>query len=164
MRRVRADHLKDRMSYRWTVATRTEGNSRRTLAWRLRFAGLVLTVGAGAAGSGCRGGFTPDGDTTLLRVENASQSVFTGLTVLLPGRDTIAVDSLFPGGRTPFRPVAKAYRIATSFGFVDGKPFRLQVIDFVGEEPLGSGRFTYVFGVGGTDTADPFVTFELRRD
>lgn len=83
------------------------------------------------------------------------------LVVHLP-EETLRVDALAAGEASAFREVGTAFRIATTEGLVNGEPFRIQVIDHVGEEPLGAGRFTYVLVV--TDPAGPTVGLLLRRE
>ncbi len=43
--------------------------------------------------------------------------------------------------------VTKAYRIASAQVVVGQDTARIQVIDYVGESPLESGRYTYIFRV-----------------
>jgi hypothetical protein len=78
---------------------------------------------------------------TLLRVENGTGWDMKELTVFVTPR--LEVDLLAVGERTGYQEVAQAYRIATVNTRIDNLPHTLQVIDFVGESPLGRGRFTY---------------------
>lgn len=97
-------------------------------------------------------------------MENASGSVLSEVVVYLPDDETLTAATLGPGERTPFRSVPTAYRNASVSGLRDGEPFRIQVIDYVGEEPLGEGRFTYVLDVFDPDSTQPTVVLTLRED
>lgn len=101
------------------------------------------------------------GGSTELRLENGSELDMSEVVVFLP-EERLTADELPAGERTPYREVERAYRIATVDGKVEGEPFHIQVIDYVGEEPLGDGRFTYVLEVYAV--APPGVSLRLRRD
>jgi hypothetical protein len=60
--------------------------------------------------------------------------------------------------------VSAAYRSVTTQVVLDGDTLRLQVIDYVGEDPLAAGRYTYVLTVSGVGTATPVLRQLLRRD
>lgn len=85
--------------------------------------------------------FAPDGGPTLLRVQNGTGWNLEELQVLVS--PPIQVPALPAEGVTEYFEVDTAYRIATLSAVIDGLPHTLQVIDFVGEVPLGPGRFTY---------------------
>ena len=79
-----------------------------------------------------------------IRVRNDSDLTFEEGILYLVG-DSILFPGLGPGQATPYREVEKSYRFATA-QVVTGNgadTARLQVIDFVGEEPLDKGRFTF---------------------
>ena len=84
-----------------------------------------------------------DGSVSI-RVRNDSNLTFEGGILYLVG-DSILFPGLGPGQTTPYREVEKAYRFATT-QVVTGSGIdtaRLQVIDFVGEQPLDEGRYTF---------------------
>lgn len=93
---------------------------------------------------------------TLLRVENATEWTMEELIVYVT--PPIEVDRLEAGERTDYREVDRAYRIATVNVRIDGTPDGLQVIDFVGESPLGPGRFTYRLQVDGEPGSSLILT------
>lgn len=127
--------------------------------------GLLAIAGFTSCDGGDTTGFPPTGhDPSHVRVENASQSILTDVVVYLPEDETLTADMLVPGQRTAYRLVPTAYRIATVTGLFEGEPFAIQVIDYVGEEPLGDGRFTYVLDVFAPDSTQPVVTLTLRED
>lgn len=126
---------------------------------------LLAVVGFTACDGGDTSGLPPSGhDPSLVRVENASESVMSDVTVYLPEDEILTAASLGPGERTAYREVPTAYRIATVAGRLDGEPFAIQVIDYVGEEPLGDGRFTYVLDVFDPNSTEPSVTLTVRED
>lgn len=94
--------------------------------------------------------------STLLRVENATEWTMEELIVYVT--PPIEVDRLEAGERTDYREVDQAYRIATVHVRIDGTPDGLQVIDFVGESPLGPGRFTYRLDVNGEPGSSLILT------
>ena len=51
---------------------------------------------------------------------------------------------LAPGDRTAYVTVDRAFSIATVVAVTATDSMRIQVIDFVGEEPLEDGRYTFV--------------------
>jgi hypothetical protein len=48
-----------------------------------------------------------------------------------------------PGGRTDYRPARIAYRYAWIDAHAAGNPLGAHPVDYMGEAPLGPGRFTY---------------------
>ena len=119
---------------------------------------LGILLGAHA---GCGNFFTPGG--VEVRVENASDVRYGEATLYtLDGPRTYS--DLAPGARSPYVSVSAAYRSATTQVVLDGDTLRLQVIDYVGEEPLDAGRYTYVLSVSGVGTASPVLRQVLRQD
>ena len=98
-----------------------------------------------------------------VRVENASDVWYDeAILYTLDGPRTYS--DLAPGARSPYVSVSVAYRSATTQVVLDGDTLRLQVIDYVGEEPLSAGRYTYVLTVSGAGTAAPVLHQVLRKD
>lgn len=97
-----------------------------------------------AAASGCNSLF----ETGLVevRVRNGSAVVMEDVRIWLSG-GPVEYPTLEPGEVTAYRAVERAYRIATVEATIDGELQRLQVIDFVGEDPLRPGRYTYRLGL-----------------
>ena len=123
-------------------------------------AACVLGILVGAL-AGCGGFFTPD--AVEVRVENASDVWYDEATLYtLDGPRTYS--DLAPGARSEYVSVSAAYRSVTTQVVLDGDTLRLQVIDYVGEDPLAAGRYTYVLTVSGVGTATPVLRQLLRRD
>ncbi|HEU4451917.1 MAG TPA: hypothetical protein VFR81_02620 [Longimicrobium sp.] len=107
--------------------------------------------------SACDNPFGGD-DDTLIRLENATQLELTNVT-FSSGHDPIDFDRIAPGDRTEYVEVERSY----SYGYLkvtaNGGEYTMQPIDYVGEEEIGPGRFTFRITLtqGGVSTT-------LRRD
>ena len=120
---------------------------------------MIATAALAMATSGCG---ILDSDGVELRLENGSNEVFDEVTIFTEDGPR-AFTNLGPGERTEYFAVSLSYRIATTEVVVGTDEYRLQVIDFVGEEPLSSGRYTFVLGL--TGNGPPFgLTQTLRED
>jgi hypothetical protein len=96
-----------------------------------------------------------------IRVRNASSLTFDE-GVLYVHMDSILFPGLEPGQATPYQEVDRGYRIATTQVVTGPDTARLQVIDFVGEEPLDPGRYTFVLSFfEGNPTS---LVQELKKD
>ncbi len=85
-------------------------------------------------------------NSTLIRIHNASEYDFLRVEVNTydepKNYGTIKSDE-----KARYKTFEVAYRYAYVRLFVDENEFIIQPIDFVGETPLGSGKFTYVLEV-----------------
>ena len=90
--------------------------------------------------AGCRSSTEP-GDVQV-RVRNASTFGFESVVVHFPGSRE-EYGAVAAGETSDYRKVQTAYRIATVEVLVEGALLRLQVIDYVGEQTLPPGRYTY---------------------
>ncbi len=92
---------------------------------------------------GCGDGVSgPDGGTRL-RVRNASTVELRSVLVVLPSEERISAATLAAGAATGYTAVRTAYRYAYVEASIAGRRVVLQPIDYVGEQPLGAGCFTY---------------------
>ena len=82
------------------------------------------------------------GGNVQVRVENATALTFTEVRIYWEPMHTFS--DLAPGDRTAYVTVDRAYSIATVVAVTATDSTRIQVIDFVGEEPLDDGRYTFV--------------------
>jgi hypothetical protein len=108
---------------------------------------------------GCDSPLAGDGPT-LLRIANETGMDLEELHVFV---DPPIHVSLLPAGEvTDYEEMELAYRYATVTATANGAELILQAIDFVGEVPLGPGRFTYRLGLveGSTDQ----LVLELVQD
>jgi hypothetical protein len=102
---------------------------------------VCLLVIAFFLSTGCDTLNGPSGPA-LLRVENRSQTDFTDVFVQFMDEPTHygAVDA---GALSAYRPFETAYRYGLIEAQAADTTYRLQPIDYVGESPLGAGRYTY---------------------
>ena len=118
---------------------------------RLRlFAVAVLT-----AAVGCNNPFSSD-EGTEVRLRNASSFELTAVT-FMPGAAELKFARIAAGEVTGYVAVANAYRDGYLDLLVGGEHRRLQPIDYVGENYIGDGRFTYVITADAV-TRTPSVT------
>ncbi|GMR11978.1 MAG: hypothetical protein BMS9Abin29_0164 [Gemmatimonadota bacterium] len=82
------------------------------------------------------------GGDVQVRVENATELTFTEVRVYWEPMHTFS--DLAPGDRTVYVAVDRAYSIVTVVAVTATDSTRIQVIDFVGDEPLDDGRYTFV--------------------
>ena len=114
-----------------------------------------------AALLGCDDGPSGPGGGTRLRVRNASAVELRDLLVVLPSEERIAAATLAAGGTTGYATVRTAYRYAYVEASVAGRRIVLQPIDYVGEQPLGEGCFTYDLRV---DADQRFLSIAARAE
>lgn len=82
------------------------------------------------------------GGDVRMRVENQTALTFTEVRVYWEPMYTFS--DLAPGDRTAYVTVDLAYNVVTLVAVTATDSTRIQVIDFVGDEPLGDGRYTLV--------------------
>ena len=83
---------------------------------------------------------------TLIRVQNVSCYDFADLLIETPG-DRQTFGDLGAGQITEYLPFKEAYRYAFVSATIGGQKFALQPIDYVGEERLAPGHYTYAVAV-----------------
>lgn len=124
----------------------------------------IVTLGSVALLAGCRSiglGFL-DSDVEV-RIENRSAVALDRVVVYPGGRDSVVATNLATNAQTPYREVDRAYQIVTVEATVGTQTVRQQVIDYVGETPLGGGRYTYRVRFVPT-TGHPELQVELTED
>jgi hypothetical protein len=107
-----------------------------------------------------------------IRIRNASAEIMEDIVVgfpagvggspVAPGQGEsgdVSYGTLEPGAMTPYRLIEKAYRYAYVEAVARGRSVVLQPIDYVGEELLEPGRYTYEL-----DLRDGHLGLELVRD
>jgi len=97
-----------------------------------------------------------------VRVENGSSLDFDHVSFWAANQE-VSQTALASGQSTPYVEAEGAYRFTTVEVSVDGDTVRLQVIDYVGETPLASGRYTYLIGLEGPPGSRT-MTQVLRTD
>ena len=95
-----------------------------------------------------------------IRVRNESPVDFEQVTVRFPQTEEAADFGAVPSGESSgFQSVALAYRYAPAQVKAGERDLVFQPFDYVGEQELDPGRYTYVLGV-----ANGVLTIELERD
>lgn|GEM_PF-2162756 len=132
---------------------------------RIRFGSPLsvrrLAFAVVAATSGCA--IVDPGGSVETRIENASAVTIDRVVVYPGGRDSLVATNLAVGERTRYLAVERAYRLVTVEARIGADIVRQQVIDYVGETPLGSGRYTYRVRVI-PRTGNPGLEVELVED
>ena len=106
----------------------------------------------------CDSPFGLSGDVKV-RVANNSALPFDRVEVVFPEND-VDYGSLSAHGVSRYAPVETAYRYAYIEVQIGSEVLKIQPIDYVGEEPLGSGFYTYHLNV----TVEGYLTLEFRED
>ena len=95
-----------------------------------------------------------------IRVRNESPVDFEHVTVQFPQTgEPVDFGAVRRGGSSGFHNVALAYRYAPVQVKAGERELVFQPIDYVGEQELDAGRYTYVLGVD-----SGVLTIELERD
>ena len=79
---------------------------------------------------------------TEIRVKNGSDVDFK--EVVVGGK---AYGDIKPGAATEYQTWKKAYRYSSVTLKAGDKPLKIQPIDYVGETPLGDGKFSYILTI-----------------
>jgi hypothetical protein len=101
----------------------------------LVFSFLIFTMG-------CDSSLFGGDDPIKIRIENSTEFEMEDIIVSFP-KDEITYGDLAPGAQTEFIEIKKAYRYAYIESEINGGKAYLVPIDYVGEKPLESGRYTY---------------------
>ncbi len=89
---------------------------------------------------------TEDSTKTNIRILNNTKYDFCNV-VLDPVSGPVNCGIVKKGETTCYRSFDTAYNYAYIRFYIGDKEFKLQPIDYVGEEPLGVGKFTYVIDI-----------------
>lgn len=98
---------------------------------------------------------------TNIRIRNNSTHNFCNL-VLDPSYTKVNCGVVSQGSETCYRSFEKAYNYAYIQFFVGDKEFTFQPIDYVGEQELGVGHFTYVISI--TDFEKGQISIAVEED
>jgi hypothetical protein len=122
----------------------------------LRLGAIGLLLGLAA----CDSPLLPwvDGDVEV-RIANLSSFAFERVDVVFP-EDEVSYGAIPANGLSTYRGVEKAYRYAYIEVQMAGEELRIQPIDYVGENLLGSGKYTYALNV----TVEGQLTLLFQKD
>lgn len=88
---------------------------------------------------------TPEGDVEI-RIWNGSNFEFDQVFVDTNGGQN-DYGKLVPGNRSGYKKFKSAYRFAFISFKIDGKAYSIQPMDYVGEDLLPKGKYTYKISV-----------------
>lgn len=113
---------------------------------------------------GCADEIVPDetGDL-LIRIQNGSVVTFSDIVVNADGEEK-HFGSLDSFQYSSYKSFEYAYRYAFVELKINGQTFTIQPFDYVGEEVIEKGKFTYIIGT--TDNNDRFskLTIDIKED
>jgi hypothetical protein len=116
------------------------------------------------------GAQAPTPDAVRIRVSNDGTATLHDVVVKFPGGEgssgqDASYGDIAPGETSEYRRIARAYGYAYVAAVADGEKRVLQPIDYVGEEPLATGDYTYVLrATPGASGEDGGIDLELRSD
>ena len=93
---------------------------------------------------------------TEIRIANIGQIDFESVQVNFAG-ETIDYGPVARFGMSAYMPVAVAYRYGSIMIESEAGPFDLVAIDYVGETPLVSGRYTYYLGIEAGELVETMI-------
>jgi hypothetical protein len=86
-------------------------------------------------------------DRVEIRIKNGSNVDFDRVLVHFPDQREVDYGPVPKGGVTAFQATSRAYRYAGFSVKAGGQELSLQPIDYMGEQELSAGRYTYSLGV-----------------
>jgi hypothetical protein len=84
-----------------------------------------------------------------IRIKNASDIDFDSVRLVFPERDEADYGAVPKGRFSAFRDTNRAFRYAQVHVKAGGRDISLEPIDYVGEQELTPGRYTYVLRIEG---------------
>lgn len=116
--------------------------------------------------SGCDGSIFDSNKDVQIRIQNSSEYNLENIRVSFP-EEEISYGTLAPGQSSEFRKVSKAYRYAYIESEIEGEKAVLQPIDYVGEDFLDEGKYTYQLFVheesGQSEPIRYYLGLELKK-
>lgn len=82
-----------------------------------------------------------------IRIKNDSNLDFDRVRVDFPDQHAVDYGPVSAGGTTPFRAIGRAYQYAGVSVMVGNQELSLLPIDYLGEQELPPGRYTYSLSV-----------------
>ena len=104
---------------------------------------LVLAL----AVPGCDNPLLPGGGDVRIRIANLTPFPFERVDVVFP-EDEVSYGAIPAHGLSDYHDVSEAYRYAYIEVQIAGEELVIQPIDYVGENTLGPGKYTYALNVG----------------
>lgn len=99
----------------------------------------------------------------MIRIANRSTVEMNNIVIQFPNQ-TERYSRIPPGEVTEYRQVTEAYRYAPVEVSINGKVRRMIATDYVGEEQLSSGNYTYALTFDPNQSFLNGLGFQLERD
>lgn len=103
------------------------------------------------------------GEGVGIRIENLSAYTFNEVLVETGGGGEQQYLSIPPGGVTDYKNFGYTYRYAFIRTVIGQDTLTLQPVDYVGEQQITDGRFTFRIDIVG-ETSPLYMVFEFRED
>lgn len=98
---------------------------------------------------------------TELRISNGSTSSFDSVIVKSPGGKQVYYN-IAAGSSSGYRIFSFLYNYAYMEVHFNNQLLKLQPFDYVGEEKLNAGRYTYKIGI--VPGSQPYLSLECKKD
>ncbi len=98
----------------------------------------------------------------LIRIENTSKYTYQDIKVVLDKERLYG--TLDPRASSTYQSFSKAYRYAYIELKIKNKRYGLQPIDYVGEEELQDGKYTYQLNVADTASLSRHLDLTFKKD
>lgn len=99
----------------------------------------------------------------MIRIANRSTVKMNNIVIQFPNQ-TERYSRIVPGEVTEYRQVTEAYRYAPVEVSINGEVRRMIATDYVGEEQLSSGNYTYALTFDPNQSSLNGLGFQLERD
>lgn len=123
---------------------------------------ILFSVLVAAVFFGC-GAVDGEDSGVFIRVRNNSDLTFQQVTAITGNREGF-FGEIAPRQNSDYLEFEHAFRYASVFLRIDGKPLQLIPNDYTGETPLRAGYYTYRVGLNSANLSDASLTFEFVRD
>lgn len=123
---------------------------------------ILFLVWVTAVFFGC-GAVDGEENGVFIRVRNNSDLTFQQVTVSTGNREGF-FGEIDPRQNSDYVKFEHAFRYASVFLRIEGKPLQLIPNDYTGETPLRDGYYTYRIGLSSANLSDASLTFEFVRD
>ena len=111
----------------------------------------------------CFGCSSPENfDEIQIRISNVSGFNYENIVVNASG-ENISFGNLNASTKSEYKTFILAYRYAYVEFQIDGETYTIQPIDYVGEEPLKKGKYSYEINVNPNNQSQK-VTLELKNE
>lgn len=102
-----------------------------------------ISVAIGAPSSSATSTRNPVVGDVRVRLYNDTGVTLRDVKVAYPGEQAIQLATMEPGSYSPYATPAVAYRLASLEAKANGHPYRTTPVDYVGEQPLEPGSYTF---------------------